>query len=133
MICPKCGANVSDGASFCGHCGARLGVPQGAEVYGAGGADKPVNGVPYIVISVLELILCCWPAAIPAIVYSIKILKCGESGDETGARKNAGKAKTWMIVSAVLGVVFTAIYFAAFVYLYRNGMLDSSLEGLMSV
>ncbi len=124
MNCPKCGAEVSDGASFCGHCGWRMG--------GAGGA-APVNGTPYLVLSILEILFCCWPAAIPAIAYAAKLLSCKDKGDNEGARRNADKAKLWIIISAAAGFVATVVYIIALIVMAKNGMLNGSLEGLMSV
>ncbi len=71
------------------------------------GEQRPDN---YLVWSILSLVLCCWPAGIVAVIFSSQVNSKWERGDYEGARRAANNAKTWTIVSAVLGVVMGIIY-----------------------
>ena len=59
----------------------------------------------YMVWSVLATLFCFLPTGIAAIVYSSQVNSKLAAGDVAGATKAANNAKTWIIVSAVAGVV----------------------------
>lgn len=71
-------------------------------------AVRPDN---YLVWSILVTLLCCLPGGIVALVYSTKTNSAWETGDYNSAYEYSGKAKTWVIVSAVIGFVTTIISF----------------------
>lgn len=71
--------------------------------------QKPNN---LLVWSILVTILFCWPLGIPAIVYSARVNKLWDSGDRQGAYDAAKKAKTFCLLSFILGVVALIIVFA---------------------
>ncbi|NDU77832.1 CD225/dispanin family protein [Actinomadura sp. DSM 109109] len=56
-------------------------------------------------------ILCCLPAGVVSIVFAAQVNSKWAAGDQAGALKASNNAKTWAIVSAVLGVIVGIIYF----------------------
>lgn len=76
--------------------------------YGQSNYDQnrpPVNGTPYLVFSILATLLCCLPLGIAGIVFASRINTLQRMGDYEGARAAAKKARTFTILSAVLGLV----------------------------
>lgn len=66
------------------------------------------NHLPW---AIATTILCCLPAGIVSIVFAAQVNSKWMSGDQAGAYKASNNAKTWAIVSAVLGVIVGVIYF----------------------
>ncbi|MDE6297826.1 MAG: CD225/dispanin family protein [Muribaculaceae bacterium] len=64
----------------------------------------------YMLWSVLALVLCCFPPAIVAIVYSSQVSSRFYARDYEGAKKSSERAQIWIIVSIVLGIVGAALY-----------------------
>ncbi|MDE5806725.1 MAG: CD225/dispanin family protein [Muribaculaceae bacterium] len=64
----------------------------------------------YMVWSVLALVLCCFPPAIVAIIYSAQVSSKYYAKDYEGARRCSERAQIWIIASIVLGVVSMALY-----------------------
>ena len=75
-----------------------------------GMAPKPVNWVPYLVLSILSTLCCCLPFGVVGIVFSAKINSSMAAGNYEEAQKNAKMARIWIIVSFVLGIITWAIY-----------------------
>ncbi|SFQ43506.1 MULTISPECIES: CD225/dispanin family protein [Actinomadura] len=71
-------------------------------------AGPPPNHLPW---AIATTILCCLPAGIVSIVFAAQVNSKWMSGDQAGAYKASNNAKTWAIVSAVLGVIVGVIYF----------------------
>jgi len=85
--------------------------PQGQPpVYGQQPAGTDIPDL--LVLSIVATIFCCIPAGIVSIVFSSKANTAKRMGDLDAARKAAAQAKTWLIVSAVAGVVGTIIAIA---------------------
>ncbi|MEM9280749.1 MAG: CD225/dispanin family protein [Verrucomicrobiota bacterium] len=72
----------------------------------SGGEKVPT----YLWQSIVCLVLCCLPAAIPAIIYSTKVGPAEAKGDLTSAKEAAAKAKMWCWISFGLGLAFSIIY-----------------------
>lgn len=69
--------------------------------------DNAANdNVPnYVIPSIVALLCCAWPLAIPALVFAIKANSAKAAGDIPAARLSANRARFWIIVSAALGIV----------------------------
>lgn len=76
--------------------------------YGQG--DKPINGTPYMVFAILSTLFCCLPLGIASIVFASKINTLQKIGDYEGAKAAAKKAKTFIIIGAVIGLIVSIIY-----------------------
>lgn len=104
MRCPRCNNEISDNVSFCGFCGTPLGKV----------APPHNNGNLYLAISILELLFCAWPFAIPALIYAIKYQNAMRNGDYNKALHCEKFATTWIAVSAIVGVIALIIIFFTF-------------------
>ena len=59
----------------------------------------------YLIPSIIALLCCAWPLAIPALVFSVKANSAKNSGDVETALINARRARLWIILSAIVGIV----------------------------
>lgn len=74
----------------------------------AGGQQVP----NHLVWSILTTIFCCMPLGIVSIVFSTQVGTKQAQGDYAGAMESSRKARTWAIVSAVIGLVVTVLVIA---------------------
>ena len=72
--------------------------------------EKPINWVPYLVLSIITTLCCYLPFGIVGIVYSTKINSAVNARDWEGAQKAAKTAKIWIIASAIVGFIVEVIY-----------------------
>ena len=75
----------------------------------AGGSATVPNNMVLAIIS----IFCCWPLAIPAIIFASQVNQKIAAGDVAGAQDASKKAKTFSYIAFGLGalwVVFVIIY-----------------------
>jgi hypothetical protein len=128
--CKKCSSILSDSDQFCANCGEPVngesddkaaGGTQGPAPGSSAGQGGPSAGqtasvndydaVPpkYTVQSVLTLLFCCWPFAIPALVYGSKVDKLYYQGQKAEAWEASKNAKKWCIVSCVCGAAYILI------------------------
>ena len=70
------------------------------------GQPMPPN---YLWQSIVCLVLCCWPFAIPAIIFATKVRPAYESGDYAGSLEASKKAKTWFLVSLIVGFIVNVL------------------------
>ena len=70
-----------------------------------GSATVPNNMVPAIIS-----IFCCWPLAIPAIIFASQVNGKAAAGDMAGAQDAAKKAKMFAFIAIGLGVAGILIY-----------------------
>jgi len=61
--------------------------------------------VPNYMVPAIISIFCCWPLAIPAIIFAAKVNNQVASGDVTGAQESSKKAKTFSMIGIIIGVV----------------------------
>jgi hypothetical protein len=66
----------------------------------------------YLVWAILATLFCCLPAGIVAIVKAASVNGKWNAGDQAGAEEAANQAKTWVIISAVVGLAFSAVLLA---------------------
>jgi uncharacterized membrane protein HdeD (DUF308 family) len=72
-----------------------------------GGTPPPT----YLVWAILVTLFCFLPTGIVAIVFASQVGTKWAAGDAAGAVDSSNKAKTWSIVSAVVGIVFGLVVF----------------------
>ena len=81
--------------------------PEPPQVHTA--AEKPIIIVKpprHLVGAVLATLLCCMPFGIVAIIYAAQVDSKFNAGDYVGAQNASNTARTWLIVSIVLGLLF---------------------------
>ena len=140
MNCKNCGAELNEGAVFCGNCGMKVESEQpvyespaqefSQEVhneYQEQGsyvppvmpecysepvvpAEKP-NTVLWIVLAAVEIFTCCQLTGIVSLIFAILGHVAADKGDFAEAEKKIKTAKTWFWVGLVLGLVFIIAYF----------------------
>lgn len=138
-FCTNCGAPIPDNGGFCTNCGApapygqpnytqqapppppqpQYQQPQYQQPYQQPYAgERPKN---YMVWSVLATIFCCIPLGAVAIINSAKVNKLWDAGKYDEAKSAASKAKTWIIISAIIAII-------GGVYSYYTGAYNEILQ-----
>ena len=72
--------------------------------------QKPVNWVPYLILSIISTLCCCLPFGVVGIVFSAKINSAMMAGNLEEAQNNAKMARIWIIVSFAIGILTWLIY-----------------------
>lgn len=80
---------------------------------------RPQN---YLVFAILTTILCCLPTGIVSIVYAAKVNTLFADGKYDEANAASRNAKTWAIVSLVLGLVGIILYFTVLAAFFASAM-----------
>jgi len=78
-------------------------APPPPPVFGGAGFEIP-NYLPWAIAATL---LCCMPGGVASIVYAVKANSAKDRGDYAAANEAAKQAKTWLIVSVVVGLLFS--------------------------
>jgi hypothetical protein len=73
----------------------------------ATGLDRRIPN--YLVQSILVTIFCCLPFGIVAIVYASKVDTLQLTGDFQGAQSASNSAKTWCLISFIIGIIIVAL------------------------
>ena len=81
----------------------------------AGGGSEPVPN--YLVPAIIS-IFCCWPLAIPAIIFATRVNSSVASGNMAAAQEASAQAKKFMklafIVGGICWVLLIIFYVAMF-------------------
>ena len=72
---------------------------------GGGSATVPNYLVPAIIS-----IFCCWPLAIPAIIFAVQVNNKVQAGDIAGAQDSSKKAKMFSFIAIGLGLLGVLCY-----------------------
>ena len=107
---------MTDSQGMPNHPGEQPNQPGGQPNYPGGQPGGYQPGPPpsnFLVWSILSL-LCCWPLAIPAIVQATKVNALWAQGQTAAAEQAAQGAKKWTIITAVVGVVWYALWTVLF-------------------
>jgi hypothetical protein len=73
----------------------------------AGGGSAPV---PNYMVPAIISIFCCWPLAIPAIIFAVQVNNKVQAGDIAGAQDASKKAKMFSFIAIGLGVLGIVCY-----------------------
>lgn len=117
--CLRCGELLDSEVRFCTRCGADQYAAPGAPGAGPAGPQGPYEtpgqgyapqgrvAPPknYFIESILSTICCCLPLGIVAIVFAAKVEGQANRGDYKGAVESANKAKLFVILAIVIGLV----------------------------
>lgn len=96
-----------DGSAWTEHTSQQAQANPSYQTYAPGMTGKPTN---HLVPAILTTIFCCLPFGIVSIVYAARVNSLWDGGRHEQAREAAGKARTWWIVSLVVGIVVTIGY-----------------------
>lgn len=83
--------------------------------------QKPVNWVPYLILSIISTLCCCLPFGVVGIVFSAKINSAMLAGNLEEAQNNAKMARIWIIVSFAIGLLTWLIYMVLIVTVAVSG------------
>lgn len=93
----------------------------GFSSYNHHGNNLPPCPDTYFAWAIVLMLICCLPAGIVAIIYSSSVESRYARGDYEGALRASNSARTWCIVSFVLGLIgapaaiFTGVPFNWFI------------------
>ena len=121
-FCPKCGAQVTDGTTFCLNCGYKLSEaqpvstpPQSQPQQQSPSQATTPNSKPcpdnYLVYAILTTLFCCLPFGIAGIVKAAQVSTKYQAGDYEGAAQASADAKKWSQIALICGIVWFVIYF----------------------
>lgn len=121
-FCPKCGAQVADGATFCLNCGYKLSEaqpvstpPQSQPQPQSPSQATTPNFKPcpdnYLFYAILTTLFCCLPFGIAGIVKAAQVSTKYQAGDYEGAVQASADAKKWSQIALICGIVWVALYF----------------------
>jgi len=71
-------------------------------------------------------IFCCWPLAIPAIIFAAKVNGQVAAGDVAGAQDSSKKAKMFAFIAIGIGVAIWLIYGIMVLFFGGLSMLSGS-------
>lgn len=121
-FCIQCGQPIEGDSSFCTNCGAPVQPetqPQEPQPTAQQPQPQPVQQQPvgpkprnFLALSILATLFCCLPFGIPAIIFAAQVDSNWNAGRYQEARDASRKAKTWMLVSVILGALIVIAYIA---------------------
>lgn len=76
-------------------------------------APAPPDSTPviirdYLVLSILSLIFCFWPLAIPAVYFAVRTNSAKRAGDLDAAMRYSDRARLFLMLSVVAGLLVGA-------------------------
>jgi hypothetical protein len=69
--------------------------------------------------------ICCWPFAIPAIIFAVQVNKKVAAGDIPGAEDASKKAKMFAYIGIGVGIVWWLIWILLMVFGVVGGIMGS--------
>jgi len=66
--------------------------------------------VPNYLVPAIISIFCCWPLAIPAIIFAVQVNNKVTAGDIAGAQDASKKAKMFSFIGIGLGLLGVLVY-----------------------
>jgi uncharacterized membrane protein YvbJ len=113
MYCPKCGGLNADDAAVCTQCGENLMQAKQPNPASPNQVTMP-KPESYLIWSILATLFCCLPLGIVSIVFASQVDSRYYMGDVAGATDASNKARTWAVISAVIGAVTIIGYMVLF-------------------
>lgn len=84
-----------------------------ASATAASASIPPGEKIPtYLWQSIVCLVLCCLPAAIPALIFATKVEPAQKAGDIAAAQEASAKAKMWCWIAFGVGLLANLFFFA---------------------
>jgi hypothetical protein len=81
--------------------------------------------VPNYMVPAIISIFCCWPLAIPAIIFAAQVNGKAAAGDVAGAQDASKKAKMFSFIAIGLGLLLGVIYGIMMILGMSMGALQS--------
>lgn len=145
MNCKNCGAELDEGAIFCGNCGVKIETeqpvveepvqeecnqeccvapvipeePKSAAVP----AEKP-NTVLWIVLAAVEIFTCCQITGIVSLIFAILGHLAADKGDFANAEKKIKAAKISFWIGFAVGLIVILAYLLIFALGFASGITE---------
>src|SRR5690242_19939065 len=81
--------------------------------------------VPNYLVPAIISIFCCWPLAIPAIIFATQVNGKVAAGDIAGAQDSSKKAKMFSFIAIGLGLLGILIYIIMIVFFGGLSMMTN--------
>src|SRR5437867_2603140 len=81
--------------------------------------------VPNYLVPAIISIFCCWPLAIPAIIFATQVNSKVAAGDVAGAQDASKKAKMFSFIAIGLGLLLVVVYVLLMLLGVAGGILSS--------
>lgn len=122
IVCPDCGAQVSDAAVNCPHCGRPIAKPQIQPTQNVNLTMNQTRVCPetHLAKAIIVTILCCWPFGIPAIVNASGVSSAFAAGNYELALQKSRDADKWGNVSIICAIVFWLLYILFYVVIFTG-------------
>ena len=91
----------------------------------AGGGSAPIPN--YLVPSIIA-ILCCWPLAIPAIIFATQVNSNVAAGNIAAAQEASAKAKKFMKLAFIIGSIWIVCLILFYVFVFGIALLGSATQ-----
>lgn len=113
-VCRNCGKYIPDDAVMCPYCGQQLyaaapavqAAPMPQPMPQMQPMPQPVSDIPtHIVGAVLVTLFCCLPFGIVSLIFGSKVSGLVAEGRIDEAMNASKKAKNWMIIGMILGIL----------------------------
>ncbi len=122
--CRECGREVSDTATECPHCGAKL-------QSGSQRRDGEPMPESYLIWGIVTTVCCCLPFGIVSIIYASKVEDYWRQGLQDMAYEAAAKAKKFAIIGAVAApLVGIILFIVASMIIGDMGIIQEILEDI---
>jgi Interferon-induced transmembrane protein len=89
----------------------------------AGGGSAPIPN--YLVPSIVA-ILCCWPLAIPAIIFATQVNSNVAAGNIPAAQEASAKAKKFMKLAFIIGSIWYVLVIIFYVFVFGIALLSNA-------
>ncbi|HYW74805.1 MAG TPA: CD225/dispanin family protein [Pyrinomonadaceae bacterium] len=89
----------------------------------AGGGSEPI---PNYLVPAIIAIFCCWPLAIPAIIFATQVNSNVAAGNIAAAQEASAKAKKFMKLAFIVGVICWVLFILFYVFMFGIAILTSS-------
>jgi hypothetical protein len=89
----------------------------------AGGGSEPIPN--YLVPAIIS-VFCCWPLAIPAIIFATQVNSKSAAGDIAGANEASAKAKKFMKLAFIVGSICWVLFILFYVLVFGLALLSGA-------
>ena len=89
----------------------------------AAGGSAPI---PNYLVQAIIAIFCCWPLAIPAIIFATQVNGKSAAGDIAGAQEASDKAKKFMKLAFIVGGIGWVLLIVFYVAMFGIALLAGS-------
>ena len=142
MNCKNCGAEIIEGAAFCGNCGMKIEAEQEQPVFEEPAqqeanteyqeeasfvpAEKP-NTVLWIVLSAIHIFACCPLTGIVSLIFSVLGHLAADKGDFADALKKLKFAKISFWIGFSIGLLLVLVLALVFVLGFATGIMEEAV------